>query len=1211
VRVILRLDHPGFRGADGTDKGLRDELSGKQDRIISKLSKDNTKTIRKYDSLPYLALEVDQEDLEDLVDDPDVTAIQEDRLYAPSLAGSGPLIGAPAAWAEGHDGRDQVIAILDTGVDASHAMLSGKVVNEACFSTNSTSTASLCPGGQDEITGAGAAAPCADECEHGTHVAAIAAGSSDALHGVAPGAEIMAIQVFSRVTDPVLCGGAASCLLSYTSDLISALEHVYQQRVNFNIAAVNLSLGGGSYAHACDNDEPALTAALEQLQEAQIAVVAASGNESYTQGISSPACISSVISVGATSDADTVAGFSNSADILDLLAPGVQIESAIPGNDTAVLSGTSMATPHVAGAIAILRSKAPGSYVNELIDALIVTGRSVLDSRNGISKPRIQVDLALDLAGQTTDDPSLRVTPGDDLFSSGPTGGSFSPAQKNYTLHNSGGDPLEFQIIVGDDIANWLSAAQTTGTLAAGESRNILFTITAGSAEMGAGSYTGRVDFVNNTTDLGTTSRSASLVVRDDNDLFRNSILLSQSSGITEGNNTAASLETGEPQHAGNTGGRSIWWRFTAPAGGEMAIDTEGSGFDTLLAVYTGEAVNDLISVTSNDDATSTVRHSAVRFNVTGGATYRIAVDGYNSASGRNILNWAFRPLIRLERVAVSPGEGFKVTGDSDGSYSPLQKSYVLTNLDSRERTIAPQGLPDWLYPIPEAVTLAPGESAVVDLILDRAAADSLDPGRYKTQIRFDTVTREVSLLVRAPDLGNDDFGNAAVINLGSSVLPLTHYGSNVNATRETGEPPHADNPGGRSIWWRLAPGFDGKLTLDTQGSDFDTLLAVYTGLSLNDLTQIAANDDAGSNLTSRVDINVYTDVPAYYIAVDGYCDSAEGAECEAESGSVRLNISPAIAPANDSFSAAQIVTGLPATVTGSNRNATREEPAEPRHADIGGGSVWWQWTAPISGPVRIETLGSNFDTLLAVYAGTSISGLTEIGANDDMDPMAYPDILTSAVTFEAQLGQTYHIVVDGYYHEGLGSFEQGDIRLHLQSVGRYPMEVSIDGGGAVSSEPGWIGCPDICSVELDVDTNLTLIAAPERGWRFAGWSGGCAGIDICQLLVEAATKVTAVFIPDADGDGSYNDIDPDDDGDGLPDVYELQYGLDPLDPEDAGQDNDDDGLDNLAEYGLGTNPLQADSDGDGMDDRNELTKGRNPLVNEAAILLIINGIEP
>jgi hypothetical protein len=119
-------------------------------------------------------------------------------------------------------------------------------------------------------------------------------------------------------------------------------------------------------------------------------------------------------------------------------------------------------------------------------------------------------------------------------------------------------------------------------------------------------------------------------------------------------------------------------------------------------------------------------------------------------------------------------------------------------------------------------------------------------------------------------------------------------------------------------------------------------------------------------------------------------------------------------AAANDNFAAAQTISGCSGSVTGHNFAATHE-PGEPLHSpdsDPGGGSVWYQWQAPSTGSVTMTTAGSNYDTVLAVYTGGSVGGLTLIANNDDVTPQV---VTTSTVTFNATAGTIYRIAVDGW----------------------------------------------------------------------------------------------------------------------------------------------------------------------------------------------------
>ena len=227
--------------------------------------------------------------------------------------------------------------------------------------------------------------------------------------------------------------------------------------------------------------------------------------------------------------------------------------------------------------------------------------------------------------------------------------------------------------------------------------------------------------------------------------------------------------------------------------------------------------------------------------------------------------------------------------------------------------------------------------------------------------------------------------------------------GSNTSATKESGEPNHAGNAGGKSIWYAWTPTATGTATVDTIGSGFDTLLGVYTGTSVGALTRVASDDDAGGNLTSKVSFTA-TAGTTYRIAIDGYGGAA---------GATKLTWSLAATstgPANDAFAAAQALSAASGTWRGSSVGATKES-GEPNHGgNTGGKSVWFAWTAPSSGTVSFDTVGSDFDTLLGVYTGSAVGALTTIGGDDD----AAGD-LKSRVTFTATAGTTYRIAIDGY----------------------------------------------------------------------------------------------------------------------------------------------------------------------------------------------------
>ena len=391
----------------------RSAIAQAQVQVLAQVSIPPWRSIKRFDRLPYLAVQVDATNLAQLAQSSQVEAIYEDRLNKLTLDDSVPLIEADSAWSAGYSGAGVAVAILDSGVDKLHSFLSGKVVEEACFSTNNpgNQASSLCPNNTEVQIGSGAGVNCTGigGCNHGTHVAGIAAGRGTSFHGVARDADIVAIQVFSRIDDAGFCGSSTPCLAAYDSDIVQALAHISNLSTSLNIASVNISLGGRVYTSeaACDADNALTKAAIDQLSNQNIATVIAAGNNANSSGLTSPACISSAISIGASTKLDAVASYSNSAAFLDLLAPGSSITSSIPGGSFGGSSGTSMATPHVAGAWAVVKQfMGSNASVNAVLSSLVGTGTPINDARNGQTKPRIDVAKAIGLSA----DPLLITT---------------------------------------------------------------------------------------------------------------------------------------------------------------------------------------------------------------------------------------------------------------------------------------------------------------------------------------------------------------------------------------------------------------------------------------------------------------------------------------------------------------------------------------------------------------------------------------------------------------------------------------------------------------------------------------------------------------------------------------------------------------------------------------------------------------------------------
>ncbi|WP_424216817.1 S8 family peptidase (plasmid) [Streptomyces sp. BI20] len=368
-------------------------------------------TRQDFASLPVVTLSVDKAGLDRLAAQPGVVSVTEDRPERATLDESVPLIGGDTAFAAGKTGAGTAVAVLDTGVASQHPFLKGRVKAEACFSPIDADlgASSLCPDGTPAQQGPGSAdtdtGPCAQlpACDHGTHVAGIAAGKGTGSggspkNGVAPGADIVAVQVFSRFDTTDACGGEAPCVASFPSAQLAALEHVAKlKQAGTPIIAANLSLGGGHYTAACDGD--VRKAAVDKLLAAGVATVVAAGNNGYTDAVSVPGCVSTAVTVGSTTDDDELSAFTNRGPLLDLFAPGTGIVSSVPGGQYASKNGTSMATPHVTGALAVLKQAYPTKSVTELTALLKNSGRGIVYT--GATTPRVDLGTALGGGGNT------------------------------------------------------------------------------------------------------------------------------------------------------------------------------------------------------------------------------------------------------------------------------------------------------------------------------------------------------------------------------------------------------------------------------------------------------------------------------------------------------------------------------------------------------------------------------------------------------------------------------------------------------------------------------------------------------------------------------------------------------------------------------------------------------------------------------------------
>jgi hypothetical protein len=281
-----------------------------------------------------------------------------------------------------------------------------------------------------------------------------------------------------------------------------------------------------------------------------------------------------------------------------------------------------------------------------------------------------------------------------------------------------------------------------------------------------------------------------------------------------------------------------------------------------------------------------------------------------------------------------------------------------------------------------------------------------LDAGIYMLEIEVNPIGRlteltrtnnlaRLSVVIDAPCSGppaNDSFANAIVL----SNRVETVFSSTRCASEEPGERNHIGAGTTNSVWFRWHAPYSGSVTITTEGSTLDTVLAVYTGANAASLTLVRDNSNDGDRETSRVTFNAVSN-RAYSIVVAGVNGMA---------GGVALNINPS---GNDLFTNYLSLAGGSGSIWGRNTTARREtgEPVPP--GPRGTNSVWFCGQAPLSGLLRFDTEGSNFDTLLAVYTGSRITNLVLVASDNDSGTNK-----TSRLYFQAEAGTNYWVAVDG-----------------------------------------------------------------------------------------------------------------------------------------------------------------------------------------------------
>jgi Bacterial Ig domain/Fibronectin type III domain len=472
-------------------------------------------------------------------------------------------------------------------------------------------------------------------------------------------------------------------------------------------------------------------------------------------------------------------------------------------------------------------------------------------------------------------------------------------------------------------------------------------------------------------------------VGRPVNDFFSTRPVLSESPFTVNGSTIAASHESGEPVLSSGGNGHTVWWRWTAPRSGIHLLSVRMPDVQPIVGIFSGSTLQSLSLVDSSQSVESflegltNIYLAHCRFSAIAGQTYSILVDVSWGPGTDFTMSLNAVPVCNLltppDRSDFAPGSDILLDSTAIDPDGEIMEVTYLRGIDET--------------PVPGVALNAP----YTIIITNAAPGNYLIVGRAVDDLGTDGFSPPVEFTVGG--VTNDLFANRLPL-VGNSV---TIVGDNSIAMPEPGEPSHAGQNGHNSVWWSWTAPDSGDYLLSSAGSSFSSLLGVYNGTSLTNLVHATG---WYQDFTSDRLILEATEGTIYQIAVDGL---------DGRYGQIILTIDKMLQPTNDNFDARAVIPGIQAVLFANNGGATAEPDETARAASLAARSLWWTWTAPASGFAQIDWNGSQLDTVVGVYIGSTLTNLTLVAEGPDAGAA-----LQDQIDFRTTANTVYQIAVDG-----------------------------------------------------------------------------------------------------------------------------------------------------------------------------------------------------